>query len=1360
MVPLLDLRQKPLELTIALLLSLLAEPAIAQLIPDATLGNQSSTIHSVGQLDVVNGGQRSGRNLFHSFREFNVGMGRSLYFTDPGVTNILTRVTGPNLSKIDGKLGVNGPANLFLLNPNGIVFGTGASLDVRGSFTASTASALQFADGSEFSAIQPSSPNLLTVSVPVGLQRGGNHPQASVTSRGNLHAGQNLTLEASHLDLQGTVQAGQHLNLLARETVNIRDSPTRPFLARAGGHLTLRGDRGIDILALNHPHQAAFQSQGDLHLISNGIISGDARFASGRHFQIQSASGGLATFTSLYDPIITSAGDVNLALNYTGASLLVEAGGNIQIQGTVDITTPDVAAPFVGDDGVLNSQPGLILRSGQSVRRYGSDNGFVPGSAIGSALVANPGITLDQPVTIAPGGIVRLTSGYGNIRTHAITAPGGELIVDSSESITSNGQTLDTATLNGNGGAIVLNALRGPITTGDLLTFSNDEFAISNGGSLTATSGGAATLGRIDTGSLNGRGGDLTIAAASDVRLDDSITFAFVGGDSGHVTITAGGSVTLSNLDTSSDGGQGGHVRLTAAGDVLGHGAIDTSAYGSGQGGDIIVQASGNVLLTNEAVFRSDTFTDGNAGNIAISGRSLILANGSQIRSVSRYGASGNSGTITVNTSDTIQLFGTGTNDIPSAIFTLADLYSVGNGGDIFINTGSLLMRDGSEILTNHFGFGVNTRAGNITIRARDIISLDGFRVRTTEGDSPGTGIGSNVTIANLPQDEGFQRQGGTIDIQAGALTLSNGGYIASKLERGSNGQGGNIQISLGTQTNPGSLVITGTETRTSGIFTTVEADSIGNGGNILVQAGNVTLQNHVGIAAETYSGGNGGQINLQATNLFIGQDAFITAETFADGNAGTVTIAADRIEVTNNGEINAGARGLGRSGNSGTIALVAQSLELSQGGRIEAITFGSGNAGDIQVQANAIAIADQLSGIISGSSTPTRQVNNTGNGGNVWVSTNLLQIKNDGVISTSTFSRGRGGNIHVTANAVELVDLGRLSATTQAQGDAGTITVNARDRLFISGVGSGLFARTTAQTTGNGGSIAVDTGNLSIQNLGRITVDSQGSGNGGNVKLIANQMFLSDRATIFAETASSDGGNIALDVRDVLLLRNQSLISASAGTERSSGNGGNITIKARFIVGVFSENSDIRANAFTGNGGQINATAQGIFGLKFQRQPTPQSDITASSRFGISGTVTLNTPNVDLNRGLVPLASDFTDSTNQIAQTCSPRQQQNSFIITGRGGISPDPGEVLNQTALWQEAAGQIGNDTEAQRRERVAQQQWGKERQPSMVIEATTWQRHADGSVSLVAGAESVTSSIATLACQTYESSEVQSK
>lgn len=104
----------------------------AQLIPDNTLGAENSIVPPQGVRNLIEGGARRGSNLFHSFIEFNVGNQQQVYFANPsGVANILTRVTGSNVSKIFGTLGVEGMANLFLINPNGIIFGAGAKLDIR-----------------------------------------------------------------------------------------------------------------------------------------------------------------------------------------------------------------------------------------------------------------------------------------------------------------------------------------------------------------------------------------------------------------------------------------------------------------------------------------------------------------------------------------------------------------------------------------------------------------------------------------------------------------------------------------------------------------------------------------------------------------------------------------------------------------------------------------------------------------------------------------------------------------------------------------------------------------------------------------------------------------------------------------------------------------------------------------------------------------------------------------------------------------------------------------------------------------------------------------------------------------------------
>lgn len=163
--------------------------AIAQIVPDSTLGAERSIVTPNVNIkdvpsDLINGGATRGANLFHSFQEFNIREGRGAYFSNPtGVENIFSRVTGGNPSNILGRLGVLGNANLFFLNPNGIIFGANASLDIPGSFLGSTANSFNFPDGSQFSATNPAAAPLLSVSVPLGVQY-NNQPSAIVLIQG------------------------------------------------------------------------------------------------------------------------------------------------------------------------------------------------------------------------------------------------------------------------------------------------------------------------------------------------------------------------------------------------------------------------------------------------------------------------------------------------------------------------------------------------------------------------------------------------------------------------------------------------------------------------------------------------------------------------------------------------------------------------------------------------------------------------------------------------------------------------------------------------------------------------------------------------------------------------------------------------------------------------------------------------------------------------------------------------------------------------------------------------------------------------------------------------------------------------
>ena len=148
-----------------------------QIVPDASLGDESSQLNSVSpQEQQIDGGAVRDTNLFHSFSEFNIGENQVVNFVNPAsIENIFSRVTGNNISNIQGSLGVLGNANLFLLNPNGISFGENASLNVNGSFIGTTANQINFTDGISFGANSANGEALLTISQPNALQF-GNQP--------------------------------------------------------------------------------------------------------------------------------------------------------------------------------------------------------------------------------------------------------------------------------------------------------------------------------------------------------------------------------------------------------------------------------------------------------------------------------------------------------------------------------------------------------------------------------------------------------------------------------------------------------------------------------------------------------------------------------------------------------------------------------------------------------------------------------------------------------------------------------------------------------------------------------------------------------------------------------------------------------------------------------------------------------------------------------------------------------------------------------------------------------------------------------------------------------------------------------
>ncbi|MCF4969067.1 hypothetical protein CV014_19045 [Nostoc sp. CMAA1605] len=240
------------------------------------------------------------------------------------------------------------------------------------------------------------------------------------------------------------------------------------------------------------------------------------------------------------------------------------------------------------------------------------------------------------------------------------------------------------------------------------------------------------------------------------------------------------------------------------------------------------------------------------------------------------------------------------------------------------------------------------------------------------------------------------------------------------------------------------------------------------------------------------------------------------------------------------------------------------------------------------------------------------------------------------------------------------------------------------------------------------------------------MTVAHLGTGNAGNLNIQAREIYLDNQGQITAATLSGGGGNIDLQIANLLMLRNASLINTEA---QGTGNGGNIAINSPIILGL--ENSDIIANAVGGRGGNINITTQGIISLEFRNTLTPRedltNDITASSQFNVNGSVQINNIGVDTNSGLVELPENVKDTSQQIARGCST-DTGSSFVATGRGGVPQNPTQQMRSDRTWSDI-----RDISAFHTNQSAQAQIPTT--PQVLVQATGWGRNANGKIELVA-------------------------
>ncbi|BAY09027.1 two-partner secretion domain-containing protein [Calothrix sp. NIES-2098] len=586
-------------------------------------------------------------------------------------------------------------------------------------------------------------------------------------------------------------------------------------------------------------------------------------------------------------------------------------------------------------------------------------------------------------------------------------------------------------------------------------------------------------------------------------------------------------------------------------------------------------------------------------------------------------------------------------------------------GGNITLN-GATLSAERGQIELGSLG-----GAGLVSL----VPTTQGYQLEYEQGQSFG-----DIQLAqkSLLDVSGFnsgavQLQGRNIDFTDGSLILSqNYGNLPS----------GNINL----QASEAIALIDSTPDAKIRSGIRVDALGTGSSANINIVTPQLTLQEGSGINTVTYGTANGGNIQIQAANIELSG--------FSPLNPTGVTT----ITTSTYGK-----------GAAGDILVNGNNLLISGGASLSSATFGSGSSGKLSIHnQNTTVMGENPSGLYSNISITTFA---NGNAKDLRLDTGTLQILNGGTIGSSAFFVGNGGNVQI--NASDAIAISGSSSNNNSNINSSAVRLSPQLRQLF-----GLPDILTA----NAGSVTITTPKLTLTDSGTVTVTSQGTGNAGNLQITADQIQLKNQALIQAQTESGNGGDITLQVGDVVLMRDRSKITTTAG---STGNGGNININAPIIVGL--ENSDITANAVRGKGGNINIITQGIIGLEYRSQLTPENDITASSEFGVNGTVDINNIGVDPNSGLVELPGDFTDPSQKIATGCAT-DTGSSFVATGRGGVPQNPNQEVRSDRPWSDT-----RDISAFHQTPALQAQTPTT--PQVVVQATSWHRNAFGKIELVA-------------------------
>jgi filamentous hemagglutinin family protein len=842
----------PLRIGAVILLGLVCGQG--QIVTDGTMGPGVALAGPAFEIPQTLG-RTAGNNLFHSFQTFNVGFGESATFSGAhSIANVLARVTGGQGSSIDGTLRCTIPgADLYLVNPAGVVFGPEGKVDVGGSFAVTTADYVELADGGRFDVRNPAN-DVLTVAPPSAF--GFLTPGVGLSIAGVSFQGSQVELKEGH----GLTIAAGEVRLDAEALVRAPGGELQVAAVGSEGDLSLAGVDGDEFTKLGNIVIAgdsllsvsSDDGGGHYHIVAEDLLlEGKARGSGLVNNTRESGVGGNSEILLRGTLRLTDESFISSSAAGTGqgANLRIRADRIEMQSGEILLWSGAPALPGDGDGGSLSVEARemhLTDWSSLSANTYGAGQG-------GDIDIHVVSLSLTGSSTV--GTASANTGRAGNIRLTADTIQmSGELWLGF---LPLPSQVASDATGAGRAGDVVVAAREIEMAVAAII--ASRTFGTASAGEIfiraanTLHMEGYSSIAAVTDGLLLGADAGSIDIEAHEIRLlgqgmdtlnnPNISTSAYRVGKAGPIQIAAD-TVTLRDgahiTSSGSDEASGGQIQIQVQNLEIMDGYIDTSAFGQGTGGTIGIDADRILLDGMAAMITSRVRTGtGRAGDIQIRGAELILLNDATLSSTT-FGA-GVGGTIAID----VGRLEVTTSEI-SAKSLAVD--TGGNAGAVVATAREIHLTDFGSISTSTRGTGLG---GRIVLEAETIL-LDNFGVITAET----TGAAA----------------GGQIVIFADSLSLDRGARISTESRAAATGAAGDIEI------------VTGGGIRLAGLSRISSSAVEGKAGSVTLQSASridFTGGSRVSVASE---GNDAGTVHLLAPDYILLRNSRVSAEAYLDG--------------------------------------------------------------------------------------------------------------------------------------------------------------------------------------------------------------------------------------------------------------------------------------------------------------------------------------------------------------------------------------------------------------------------------------------------------------------------------------------